>query len=294
MTSGSPAPGASRGPGAAIEPIRLTLGSLTFDALLAGPEGGEPVVLLHGFPEPAACWRPQLDALARAGYRVLAPDQRGYSPGARPDGDGSYRVGHLVADVLGLADLLGMHRFHVVGHDWGGVVAWALGANHPARLHSLAVVSTPHPRALAAALPRSTQLLRSSYIGLFRLPAVAEGVLLAAGGLVLRQLLRRTGLAGPLADDYVRSMQAPGALTAALRWYRANGASLVREVGRVGVRTLYVWGSRDVPLGREAAEATARHVEGPYDFVVLDGVSHWVPEERPDELSRLLLEHAAG
>ena len=277
----------------AIERARLTPGGLTFDGLLAGPDDGEPVVLLHGFPETSACWRPQLAALAAAGFRALAPDQRGYSVGARPAGDASYRVGYLAADVLGLADLLGMERFHVVGHDWGGVVAWALAADHPERLRTAVVVSTPHPRAIAAVLPRSDQLVRSSYIGFFRLPVVSEAALLAANGFLLRQLLRRTGLSAGWADDYVRFMQGPGALTAALRWYRANGPSLPREVGRAAVPTLYVWGSHDVPLGREAAEATARFVEAPYRFVELPGVSHWVPEERPEELSGLLLDHLA-
>ena len=230
--------------------VSLAAGGLTFDALVAGEATDEPVVLLHGFPETSRCWRPQLAALAAAGFRGLAPDQRGYSPGARPQGTGSYRLGHLVADVLALADLAGMERFHVVGHDWGGMVAWALASAHPERLRTLAVVSTPHPRALAGVLPRSTQLLRSSYIGLFRVPVVAEAVLLAAGGAVLRQLLVRTGLPAPFADDYVAAMRRPGALTPALAWYRANGGSLARDVGPARVRTLFVWGSRDVPLGR--------------------------------------------
>lgn len=273
---------------------KVAVGDLGFDVLTAGPGGGEPVVLLHGFPQTAECWTDQLRALAGAGCHVLAPNQRGYSPGARPNGVKGYGIEHLVADVTGLADTLGLGRFHLVGHDWGGAVGWALASAAPERLHSLAVVSTPHPRALAKAMPLSLQLLRSSYIGLFRVPWLPETLLRAGGGKVLRQLLRLSGLPAKNADLYVDAMCRPGALSAALNWYRANGPTLVAATGRIAVRTLYVWSTRDVALGRRAAEATAGYVDGPYRFEVLEGVGHWVPEERPDQLSRLLLEHLRG
>jgi pimeloyl-ACP methyl ester carboxylesterase len=119
---------------------------LVFDLLAAGDPAGEPVLLLHGFPQTAACWTELAEALADAGYRVLAPDQRGYSPGARPAAVRDYRMPELVADVLAVADRAGARRFHVVGHDWGGAVAWHLAARHPERVATLTAVSTPHPR----------------------------------------------------------------------------------------------------------------------------------------------------
>ncbi|MBW3614463.1 MAG: alpha/beta hydrolase [Actinobacteria bacterium] len=279
---------------ATVTATTVSVGSLSFDILAAGAADGEPVVLLHGFPQSSACWRYQLEALAGAGYRAVAPDQRGYSPGARPDDVASYAVDHLVADVIGLADALGFVRFHLVGHDWGGAVGWALAAADAGRLHSLAVISTPHPGALIAAVPRSLQVLRSSYIALFRLPGLAEALLGPRRCAVLRRLLRLSGLPAPSAHRDAEALCRPGALRAALNWYRANGPGLAAGTGRIGVRTLYVWSTRDPALGRVAAEATAGYVDGPYRFEVLEGVSHWVMEERPDQLNRLLLDHLAG
>jgi pimeloyl-ACP methyl ester carboxylesterase len=160
-----------------MERRRLRARGLVFDTLVAGPPTGEPVVLLHGFPQTAACWIRVAQALAAAGYRVLAPDQRGYSPGARPAAVRAYRMPELVADVLALAEAAGAARFHLVGHDWGGAVAWALAGRHPERVATLTSVSTPHPRAFAAALLTGGQLPRSAYIGFFRIPRLPELVL---------------------------------------------------------------------------------------------------------------------
>ena len=241
--------------------FRFEHDGLTFDAAESGPPDGEAVVLLHGFPEAASSWSRMTPALAAAGYRVLAPDQRGYSPGARPPAQGDYRLDRLVADVLSLADNAGLDRFHLVGHDWGGAVAWALAASHPDRLRTLSVLSTPHPKALGRALLRSDQALRSSYIGLFRLPVVSEKLLLALDGRVLEQGLRRAGLSEEKAREYTTRMREPGALTAALNWYRANTSAV--RVGDVHVPTLYIWSTGDAALGRRAAELTAEHVKAP-------------------------------
>src|SRR4051794_13464468 len=200
---------------------KISARGMTFRTLEAGPQDGEPVLLLHGFPQRADAWRPVLEALGGAGYRAVAPDQRGYSEGARPSGVRSYRIDELVADVEAMADELDARRFHVVGHDWGGAVAWALAAQRPQRLRTTTIVSTPHPRALAASLSRSLQALRSSYVGFFSIPAVPEALLGAAHGRLLRRMLRTSGLPGRLADEYVDALTDPGALAAALNWYRA-------------------------------------------------------------------------
>jgi pimeloyl-ACP methyl ester carboxylesterase len=262
---------------------------LVFDALVAGPENGERVLLLHGFPQSAPIWRPQLDALAGAGYRAIALDQRGYSAGARPAEVEQYRIAHLVSDALAVA---GPDPFHVVGHDFGAAVGWHLAAKHPERIRSLTALSVPHPLAFAAALasPSSDQRSMSSYVAFFRQVDVAEEALLN-GGLAL--MLRASGY--PLdIDERVRAMSEPGALTAALNWYRAIDLSMVRGVGSVVVPTLYVWSTGDVALGRDGAEATGRHVSDAYRFEVLPAVSHWIPEEVPDVLTGLLLEHLAA
>lgn len=276
---------------------RITVGDLTFDARLAGPEDGPPVVLLHGFPQTSRCWQRQMAALSRAGFHAIAVDQRGYSPRARPTADDAYRVDLLAGDVIGVADALGLDRIHVVGHDWGGFVAWVLAALHADRVASVVSVSTPHPRAFADALQHPGQRIRSSYIPLFRWPRT-PAVLGARGALGLRALFRLSWLPGSLAAPYVeRARTDPGWLDAALAWYRANTGTTLRELARVGevtVPTMYVWSTRDAALGPSAARRTATYVSGPYRFEVLSKVNHWVPELAPDTLNRLLLEHLAS
>jgi pimeloyl-ACP methyl ester carboxylesterase len=281
------------------ERISVAVGELVFDALTAGPADGQLVLLLHGFPQRSLAWAEVLEALAGGGYRVVAPDQRGYSPRARPASVGDYRMECLVSDVLGLADALGTRRFAVVGHDWGGAVAWQLAARHPERAWALTSVSTPHPAALLAAMTRGLQRLRSAYVPLFRAPRVAEALLGGGGGRGLRALLAASGLDQERARRYTTALLGDSSvtgvtgLTAALNWYRAAWSDLART-GRIVVPTLYVWGPRDTALGRAAAEATGGYVDGPYRFVVLEGAGHWIPETRPAELAELLLSHLAA
>jgi pimeloyl-ACP methyl ester carboxylesterase len=227
----------------------------------------------------------------------VAPDQRGYSVGARPVGVEHYAMPHLVADVLAIADTMEMPTFDLVGHDWGGMVAWVVAATYPERVRSLSVVSTPHPEALRGALlggdPDQTK--RSGYMDLFRQPEAPERLLLGEdnSGSGLRSLFSSSGLDPNLADEYVRCLTAPGAMTAALNWYRAMNGGDVDGLPPIVMPTLYVWSTGDVALGRQAAEDTAEFIAGRYRFVVLEGVSHWIPEEVPDELAALLLEHLA-
>ena len=273
-------------------------GDLRFDVRDGGPRDGEPVILLHGFPEDSGSWDRVAPLLHEAGYRTLAPDQRGYSPGARPAGRRAYRSRELVADLEALADAAAIERFHLVGHDWGGFVAWAAAGAVPQRLASLTVVSTPHPRAMLSAMPRG-QVLRSWYMGLFQLPAVPEWLLLRGDGAAMQQSLVRGGLERAAAQRYAARLREPGALTAALNWYRAMPWNLERAGGSTGsagitVPTLYLWSTQDVALGRFAAERTARYVAGPYRFVELGGVSHWIPEEAPEQLAAALLPHLAA
>jgi pimeloyl-ACP methyl ester carboxylesterase len=269
---------------------------LVFDVIDRGPLDGETVVLLHGFPGAAESWNAVIERLNRAGYRTLAPNQRGYSTAARPRRSQAYRIGELVGDVLALADRAGLRQFHVIGHDWGGFVAWHLAARWRPRVQSLVVLSTPHPRAFAESLTRSAQLLRSSYALAWQLPVVPELALTSRDGALLRLALRGSGLPDGPTRAYTRRMLEAGALTAALNWYRAaarHPAELF-DVGAVTTPTLYLWSSNDSALGRTAAERTANHVAGPYRFEILDGVSHWIPETAPAAVVELFLQMSSS
>lgn len=282
-------------PPATVAVVPLTVGDLTFDVTLEGPEDGDLVVLLHGFPQVRTCWAAQVPVLAAAGYRVLAPDQRGYSPGARPAGVAAYHSTELTADVLGLADALGRDRFHLVGHDWGASIAWQVAARHGERLRSLTALSVPHPLAYATVLasPSTDQADRSSYFPMFREEGSEHG-LLGEDATGLRMIYAASGLTEAEAAPHLAALLTPEALGAALNWYRASGGHLIEGLHPITVPTLHVWSTEDPALGREGAEATGAQVEGPYRLAVLEGVDHWIPEHAPDELNRLLLEHLAS
>jgi pimeloyl-ACP methyl ester carboxylesterase len=280
-----------------IERIEIDANRLTFTARAAGPDRGRGVILLHGFPQTSWSWRGQLSELGDAGYRAVAPDQRGYSAGARPPAVADYRLVHLVGDVLALADAMEMDTFDLVGHDWGGMVSWVAAAQHPGRVRSLSVVSTPHPLALRAALLGGdpAQAGRSIQMGAFLRPDLPERLLLGedSSGSGLEALCTESGLGAANIRQYLAVLTQPGALTAALNWYRAMDGEELADLPPVKVPTLYVWSTDDAALGRSAAEASGDFVSGDYRFVVLEGVNHWIPEAAPRELARLLIEHLA-
>lgn len=269
------------------------MGGLSFDVAVGGPPGGRPVLLLHGFPENALMWSGVLPELHAAGLRTYAPDQRGYSPGARPAEVSAYAVGELVRDALGLLAAVRVSTVDVIGHDWGAVVGWHLAGEHPDRVRTLTAVSVPHPVAHGRAMredPAQRELSR--YIGLFRLPDhKAEQVLLADGARRLRAML--APLPEREVEAFVRPLTEPGALTAALNWYRAMGRP-AEPLGPVTVPTTYVWGTEDLGVARAAAEACAEYVTGEFEFVQLPGVGHWVPEQEPATVARLALARIAG
>jgi pimeloyl-ACP methyl ester carboxylesterase len=276
-----------------MDSIEITVGPLTFDGWVAGPEAGERVLLLHGFPQTSRAWLPQVEALGTAGYRAVAFDQRGYSPRARPAEVDAYGSPQLIADVIGVADALAMDRFHLVGHDWGGAVAWQVGGRHADRLHTLTVVSTPHPAAMRLALDGELggdQPQRSLYFEIFRDPS-SQDQFLANDALGLKNLFAISGMPEGKAGPYLEALGTPEALGAALNWYRAADLTLTEGLGPITSPTMYVWSTEDPALGREAAEATGRFVEGPYRFEVLEGVGHWVSEQVPERLNELLLDH---
>jgi pimeloyl-ACP methyl ester carboxylesterase len=275
---------------------KADVGDLTFDVRVDGPDDGRPVLLLHGFPETSASWARVTPLLTEAGLRTYAPDQLGYSPGARPDEVDAYAVTNLAQVTADLMTALDIPRADVVGHDWGANVGWALAAWHPDRVRSLTAVSVPHPAAYTAAYRADPeQKERSAYIRLFWQEGKAEQVLLEDDLRRVRRMLgpeAETGVPAEAVDEYVAVLSAPGALTAALNWYRAMSSAT--RVDPIEVPTTYVWSDGDVAIGRTAAEACADHVRGDYRFVELAGITHWIPEQAPEQLATVILDRIAS
>ena len=268
---------------------------LIFDVCDAGPPEGPVVVLLHGFPQRNDSWNAVIDRLTAQGYRCLAPNQRGYSPGARPSRRRDYRMSELVADLGALIDASGAQRVHLVGHDWGAAVAWAAAAEMPERLATVLPISVPHPAAFIKSFATSRQGLASWYMFVFQLPRIPEWLLMRRNGTMVAELLRRSGQTPPAAERDAQAMSEPGALTAAINWYRAIPLSNPRaNAQKISVPTMYVWSDQDTALLPKAAHDTARYVSGEYRFEILPGVSHWIPDEQPDKLADLLLDWFAA
>ena len=261
---------------------RIAIDELDFRVRVAGFErnSGPVVILLHGFPANSAMYSDLLPRLVDAGYRVLAPDQRGYSPGARPQGSENYSVDKLGADVLALADAVGAERFHLVGHDWGAVVGWQLAIAQPGRVLSWSALSIPHPAAFAAALENDPeQRRRSAYFYLFATPWLAESLFASRDFALMRDFL--TVMKPEQRSEYLAMLREPGALTAAFNWYRAmlSGAVTPGEAAlQVEVPTLFVWGNRDLAVARYGVQEQARYIGGDYEVLELDA-GHWLFRE---------------
>ncbi|WP_410659354.1 alpha/beta fold hydrolase [Amycolatopsis sp. lyj-112] len=260
----------------------------TFDAVAAGPRHGRKVLLLHGFPEFGIEWEHQLRALAAAGYRAVAPDQRGYSPGVRPAEVEHYHLDYAVRDVRAMADALGWHRFDLVGHDWGAAVAWIAAAKYARRVRSLTAVSVPHLGAFAEARRTDpAQQEASKYMEFFRQPApIPENSILASGPPKL------PGVAPEKCAEYFRRLSRPGALTVALNWYRANDFEGYEQ--RVSVPTLFIASTKDPMVAPSGIHATKNWVSGRYRLEVLEGIGHNIPEQAPEATSTSLLAHLAS
>src|SRR4051794_6320598 len=280
-----------------LEQITIAPG-LTLDVLLAGDPAAPLVLMLHGFAESMHCWRAQVTALAAAGYRAVAPSQRGYSPGARPDVSDTtnYHIDRLMDDAMAIAAASGYgnRRFHLVGHDWGGSIAWSLADRFPQRFASLTVLSRPHPTAFNRALqmPDGEQAQRSRHHKAFLEPDAAD-VVLADNCRWLRERLAAAGVPAASIEKHLGVLGNKDTMEAALAWYRARGA-IRGPLGMIEVPTLYIWGDADDTVGRIAAEGTKEFVSAPYRFEVLPGVGHFAADQVPDRVNELLLSHLAA
>jgi len=262
-----------------VQTQTVAVGDLEFTVRTGGPATGPAVLLLHGFPNDGTCYDAVVARLHDSGLRTIVPDQRGYSPGARPADVDAYRIEHLVGDAVGILDALGVHYAIAVGHDWGALVAWHLAGRRPDRLTGLVVASVGHPSAIAGSLSQDEdQRQRSSYIPGFIDPS-AEDRLLADDGAKLRALVP---------DDSVLPLLERPALTGALNWYRANFTGDIAAnlaCPPIEVPTTMVWSDGDLALGRAQAEASGRYVYSDYRFSELHGVDHWVPQNAAASLA---------
>ncbi|MED5622066.1 alpha/beta fold hydrolase [Ideonella sp. BN130291] len=260
----------------------------------AGPADGPLVILLHGFPEFSFGWRHQLGALAAAGLRAVAPDQRGYGLSSKPKGHAAYALPELARDVVALARALGRDRFSVVGHDWGGLVAWQLAACHDDTVQRAAILNAPHPQALRQHLWRSpTQALRSAYIAFFQLPWAPEALLGAHGHALLEQALVGSSREGTFSEEELRvyrdAWSQEGALTSMLNWYRAITLNRSARWPRVRLPVRLLWGDRDSALEAPLAEASAAAC-GQGEVIHLPQATHWLHHEEPERVNALLVE----
>ena len=261
----------------------IQVGDLSFRARVANLSGsGDALILLHGFPQTSISWQPLIKVAADSGYRVIAFDQRGYSPGARPKGVDAYTKTQLVADVIGVADAAGFDRFHLVGHDWGSAVAWSVLMASPERVLSLSSLSVPHPLAFGEAVKTDPdQKKRSRYMLLFRMPWLPELLLSFANRFFLRSIMYRC-MPEAHAEEYLKVFAEPGALTGALNWYRALGrGEMPSWKTTVSKPVLFIWGNRDPAVGRKAVELQEAYILGPNSMVELDA-EHWLLETRTE------------
>ncbi|MUL65071.1 alpha/beta hydrolase [Mycobacterium sp. CBMA 234] len=258
---------------------------LTFDVVDSGPIDGDVVVLLHGFPQTAQSWSAVSELLHANGFRTLAPNQRGYSAGARPKGRRQYTIPKLTDDIAALIDLVG-GPVHVVGHDWGAAIAWSLTATKPEFVRTLTAVSVPHTGAFLKAMVVGTQALHSYYMLIFQLPWLGERFAQLA--------MPRSGMTADALAATQAEVFDSGALTPALNWYRAmpfvSPGTAFTPVRRP---TTYIWSDGDIALVRKGALLTEKYVEAPYRLEIVEGANHWLPDTHPELLARLITERAA-
>jgi pimeloyl-ACP methyl ester carboxylesterase len=264
--------------------------------VLAGPQDGPALILLHGFPEYWGGWLKQIGPLAQAGYRVIVPDQRGYNLSGKPGGLSAYRVDVLAGDVVHLMDALGYSKFRLVGHDWGGVVAWTVAALYPQHIEKLVILDAPYPAVFSSVLRSDpAQRRKSSYIFTFQLPFLPERMLSKDNWQRLVRSMQNTSPPDTFTpsdfERYRAAWSQPGAISAMLNWYRALLRRPFSLPANQPLRmpVLILWGAKDFALGLELAQASLRFCENG-KLVVLDEANHWVQHEKAVEVNQMLIE----
>lgn len=278
-----------------LEHSTIKTNGIRLHTVQAGPKSGIPVVLLHGFPEFWYGWRKQIPALAKAGCRVIVPDQRGYNLSDKPKGIDAYCIDNLVEDVVGLIDALEYEKVNLVGHDWGALVAWMLAVQHPERLHRLGIVNVPHPAVMKRFLQRDPgQMGRSLYALFFQLPWLPELSMRMFNWSGASLGMRRNGRGLAFTEEdikkYKEAWSQPGAMTAMLNWYRAapRYQSQITNGMQVRIPTLILWGVKDFALSYRMARPSLDYCEEG-NLIFFTDATHWVQHEEADEVNLHLL-----
>lgn len=274
---------------------RINTNGISLDVHQSGPEGGELVILLHGFPEHGMAWKAQIEFLAAQGYRVWAPDQRGYAGSDKPTGAMSYQTHILALDVMGLADAAGAEQFHLVGHDWGAAVAWIIASNHAGRVKTLTILNVPHPSAFLKFLKSDfRQIKRSWYMFVFLLPKLPEWLLRRKNYAYMQNAIVKTAVRGTFSPeeikDYLMAWSQPQAVKSMVNWYRAALRKPSQpKLAKVPVPTHIIWGRKDQFLLEELAELSLAYCEDA-SVTYLDNAGHWLAHEEADNVSALILD----
>lgn len=281
---------------ATLQHQTISTNGINVHAVSAGPESGRLLIFLHGFPEFWYGWRKQIDFFANLGYRVLAPDQRGYNLSDKPKGLSAYHLDELAKDIVGLIDAAGREQALIVGHDWGAAVAWWLGIKHAARVEKLAVLNAPHPKILRQYLFNNAAQRRNSwYMFFFQLPRLPEWRFAKDNWAIGARALTKTSRPGTFGEadlaQYRAAWSQPGAATGMINWYRAALRRQPRLSGHAAIRVpaLLLWGARDRFLGREMAQPSIALCEQGR-LVMIEEASHWVQHEEAEKVNALLLE----
>lgn len=279
-----------------LESVSLETNGIRLHAVLSGPADGPLVILLHGFPEFWYGWRHQIEPLAQAGFRVLAPDQRGYNLSDKPKGLKAYRLEALSQDVIGLLYALGREKCHLVGHDWGAAVAWHTAIQYPQYVTKLGILNVPHPQVMLNFIKHNPQqMLKSWYIGFFQIPGLADWLLSRRHHAAAVQLLAKSGKPGTFTDqdllEYRKAYAQPGAMTSMIHWYRAllRYPPAAPADYRLHMPTLILWGKQDLALSEAMAQPSAEMCDD-VKLVLYEEATHWVQHNAAQEVSAALVE----
>ena len=274
----------------------VTPAEFTLHTVQAGPQDGALAILLHGFPEYWYGWRNQIPALAQAGYRVMAPDQRGYNLSEKPRNIQAYNLDRLAEDVLGLIDAAGRDRAFVVGHDWGAAVAWWIAIRYPQVVQKLVILNAPHPVVLRRYVKHNTkQKVRSWYIAFFQIPWLPEYLMRQIRWQAARNMMSLSSRPDTFTEHdierYVRAWSRPRAMSSMIDWYRAAARTRTARLNDLHVRvpTRIIWGANDIALSRELAPLSLEMCDKG-DLFFLEEATHWVQHDEPERVNELILD----